>query len=102
MEKQVKDILYNMSLNQYKRGIGKIHKGHSIFKFNIDTEEVSRIEGEYKYEFGYIYMPALNLTNASRKFYIVCRYAVKQSKYPAANPHVSLIQAGLEQDKVNT
>jgi len=78
-----KEFLYGQSLVQYKNISNiKISNGHDIFKMNIDTllitqakyeiEIVDEDKSKYKkfkieYEPGHIYIPALNIKNASKK-----------------------------------
>lgn len=94
MTTEIRDKLIEMSLIQYRRGIGKIAKGHSIFKFNIDTEEVTRVNNNYIFEFGNLYMPALNKHNAEKKIKRVLEYARRTAS--------SFLQAGSDnsQDKM--
>lgn len=78
-----KEFLYGQALVQYKNISNiKVYNGHSLFKMNIDTllitsakftsEVVSGKTSEYRklniqYEPGHIYIPALNIKNASKK-----------------------------------
>lgn len=81
-----KEILFQSSLNQYKNiSRLKLYFGHSIYQMNIDdgvvTEakyNIERIENAKNkaitrkvhiyHSPGYIYVSALNLTNAHKKF----------------------------------
>lgn len=81
-EKQ-KEFLYGQSLVQYKNiDKIKVNEGHKVFKMAIDTliittanydiEIIQEGKRKYKklnlkYEPGHIYIPALNIKNASKK-----------------------------------
>lgn len=81
-EKQ-KEFLYGQSLVQYKNISNiKVYEGHKVFKMAIDTliitvatydiEIIQEGKRKYKklnlkYEPGNIYIPALNIKNASKK-----------------------------------
>lgn len=81
-EKQ-KEFLYGQSIIQYKNIANiKINEGHKVFKMSIDTliitvanydiEVIQEGKRKYKkfnlkYEPGNIYIPALNIKNASKK-----------------------------------
>jgi hypothetical protein len=103
MEEAVKEILLTMSLNQYKTGIKYIHKGHSVYSLNINTGDIDGplING-FKYIFGFIYMPALNIQNAEKRFDKVLKYAENMVKELTKATPLSSLGAGKDNTQLNT
>lgn len=72
-----KDLMFKMSVNQYAK-IDKIfiHNGHSLFKMNIETTEItpaSTLEDKqgsdaFVFQVGHLYQPALNIKTIVKKF----------------------------------
>ena len=97
MEAEVKEVLFGMSLNQHKNGIRHIYKGHSIYKLNINTGDIDGpLQGEFKYEYGSIYMPALNIQNAEKRFSKVLKYAENLVKELNKATPLSSLRAGTD------
>lgn len=87
------EILFRMGINQFKNLHNlRINNGHSIFKMNVDSLAVTLTDVEevkvtnpntgktgtnlkIKHEPGYIYIPALNIKNAIKKFNKIVAYA---------------------------
>lgn len=113
MDENIKKILHEMSLNQYKNGIRKIINGHEIFKMNIEDGIISKADGtistEYdkfnrpykkiniEFKVGYIYIPTLNLNNAHKKVSKILRYIDNKIK----EAHNFALLGGSESTNVN-
>jgi len=101
------EILFRMGINQFKNLPGLlINGGHSIFKMNTATLEITLADVEkveiknpktgkvgtnikIKHELGYIYVPALNAKNAAKKFNKIVAYATYISTLPDNNTQQS-------------
>lgn len=105
------EILFRMGINQFKNLHNlRINNGHSIFKMNVDSLAVTLTDVEevevtnpktgktgtnlkIKHEPGYIYIPALNIKSAIKKFNKVVAYA---------NYQASLIPDAVDQSHISS
>ena len=122
LETKAKELLHEMNLSQYKNfNKLRVSNGHEIYRMNIEDGVVSKAEGtidtEYdkfnrpykknnvKYELGYLYVNALNLKNAHKKFNNIMYYVYKRvalNKLQQDNQHLSSLRAGLNNTEINT
>ena len=77
-----KEVIYGMSITQYKN-LSKIRipNGHELFKMRIDDGVVSKVTCVIEHnkvgivpELGHIYVNALNLPNAHKKYANILQY----------------------------
>lgn len=52
----------------------KINPGHSLFKLNLETGEITRIPNDNIIEKGILYCSSLNMKNAKKRFEKMINY----------------------------